>query len=115
LQGILGDDDVDLFEEDLTTTCPEERRFSSLGFMIAAATIIVGMVFLAYIPGARKRDRLVDRYRQVMKESADLRAEQAHLKACLRKIDEKDPYYIERLARDKLLFASPGERRLRNR
>ena len=83
------------------------QRLSQLVIVLIVAACLLG-VFFWYLPVFEQNERLRQR---ILALEAEVKAEeqkQAQLQAAIRNLRE-DPKTVERLAREKLGFAKPGE------
>ena len=83
------------------------QRLSQLVIVLIVAACLLG-VFFWYLPVFEQNERLRQRILALETEIKAEEQKQAHLQTAIRNLRE-DPKTVERLAREKLGFARPGE------
>ena len=109
---LVEDDAIDLFEDDLQSTDPAERRSASLRFAAIAAIMVIAAFFLAIAPSWRRRAHLVETQRALVQELSVVRQKVAAVDRNIRRFESRDFYLIWRLVRDQLRIYQGDERPL---
>jgi cell division protein FtsB len=83
---------------------PILKRFQ----ILLIAVFVLAVLLIAFIPKIQERSRLVEKHEELLEKIERIEQEIAALRENELAV-QNDPYYLEKLARDKLGFSGPDE------